>query len=354
MDLDPRALDRAFVLARDQVADGIAPFVILGVATGTGVVRLEAASRSGMPRIGSDAVCLIASITKPMVATTIMQLVAEGRLTLGAPLEAVIPELAIPDAEPVTAWHLMSHTSGMVDIDIEQMIGRGDDVEDVLREAIAADRAAPPGTAFSYTTTTFNLLAEAVARLDGVPFEVALHRRLLDPLGMTSTMFDPRPVLAARMAPIRIGPWDPELPVLDPATDPKMDRFIALQLAGGGLWSSASDLLRFGRAMLRGGELDGVRILPRAQLQLMTREVTGDGLGAAADRLRSRHYALAWGKPGADDPGSRRAFGHGGGSGTRLWIDPEHDLVFVYLTGVWGFDPSPIERVAQAVYAALD
>ena len=96
-----------------------------------------------------------------------------------------------------------------------------------------------------------------------------------------------------------------------------MAAYSSLHLAGGGLWSTASDLVRFGRAMLRGGELDGVRVLGRPLVDLMTREVTVDGLGSMPDRLVDDHYAMGWGKPGAAAAGSPLAFGHGGGSGTR-------------------------------------
>ena len=139
----------------------------------------------------------------------------------------------------------------------------------------------------------------------------------------------------------------------DSAQASSLDAFIGLRMAGGGLWSSAPDLLRFGRAMLRGGELDGARVLPRAHVELMTREVTVNGLGADPDPLLAHHYALGWGRPGVAAPGSRRAFGHGGVSGTDLWIDPEHDLVTVYLTGVWGYPQEPRDAVLNAVYASL-
>ena len=51
--------------------------------------------------------------------------------------------------------------------------------------------------------------------------------------------------------------------------------------------------------------------------------------------LRAEHYAIGWGKPPIASPASPAAFGHGGATGTRLWVDPAHDLVFLYLTGVW-------------------
>ena len=105
--------------------------------------------------------------------------------------------------------------------------------------------------------------------------------------------------------------------------------------------------------MLRGGELDGVRVLGRPVVDLMTREVTRNGLGTMPDRLLDEHYAMGWSKPGPASAGSPLAFGHGGVSGTRLWIDPAHDLVFVYLTGSWGGAGEVIDEVLLAVYGAL-
>ncbi len=109
--------------------------------------------------------------------------------------------------------------------------------------------------------------------------------------------------------------------------------------------------------MLRGGELDGVRVLSPAMVALMTREVTAPvgaagGIGWNANPLAADHYALGWGTPRADTIASPRAFGHGGVSGTRLWIDPAYDLVYVYLTGSWGSPTAPIDAVQAAIYAA--
>jgi CubicO group peptidase (beta-lactamase class C family) len=351
--LDPVALDRAFALARRQVADGTAPFVILGVANAAGTIRLEAASPAGEPRLGADAVCLVASITKPIVATAVMQLVAEGRLALGAPIAAVLPELRRPGTAGIAPWHLLGHTSGLGDVDIEALIERGASAADVLAEGLRLEPRTAPGSAYRYVSVTYDLLAEAVARIDGVPFADALRRRILDPLGMTATTFDPRPALAARMAPVRLAGDATGGAAAPGVRSAEVDAFTNLRLAGGGLWSSAADLLRFGRAMLRGGELDGVRVLPSAHLALMRREVTVGGIGAAADPLLADHYALGWGRPRADTVGSADAFGHGGATGTRLWIDPERDLVFVYLTGHWGFPLEPVDAVMHAVYAAL-
>ena len=144
----------------------------------------------------------------------------------------------------------------------------------------------------------------------------------------------------------RVVPRDQELA--------ELRHLASMALPGAGLWSSAGDLVRLGRAMLRGGELDGACILPPAYVALMTREQTVVGLGDPADPVRAAHHALGWAKPDPrTDPASLAAFGHSVATGTRLWIDPQHDLVVVYLTGAWGFPSARIDGVIQAVYAAL-
>ncbi len=354
--LDPVALDHAFARAALQVEDGTVPFVILGVADSAGLIRLEAVPPRDAPPVGAAAVCLLASITKSIVATAVMRLVQDGRFSLTAPLSTWLPELADAGRPSITAWHVLTHTTGLGDVALERLLVEGGDRAEFLRRTMALPQESAPGSRFRYVTCTFDLLAEAVERSTGTPFEQLLREVVLDPLAMTDTRFDPRPDLVGRMAPVALSGWGttpgPELG--DPATAPLFQRgFLGLRLAGGGLWSTAADLLRFGRAMLRGGELEGSRVLAPAFVDLMTREVTVDGLGATGNRLDDDHYALGWDKPGPASPASPSSFGHGGASGTRLWIDPAHDLVFVYLTGVWGLPSQPIDAVQNAVYAAV-
>lgn len=344
-----RALGEAFELAASQVADGTVPFVTLGVADANGVIRLESFGPVDGPRIGVDAVCLLASVTKPIVATAILREVEAGRIDLTSPLAGSLPELASGGVQPFSAWHVLTHTSGFGDVDIERLLLEGGDRDELLRGALALPQETAPGSAFRYASTTFDVLVEALERRLGRPLEAIVRADVLEPLGMADTSFTPASDAGRTPAPVRV-----DLPGLAgvPAAA-LLQGYTRLRLAGGGLWSTAGDLLRFGRAMLRGGELDGVRILSPAFVDLMTREVTVGGLGAATDVLRAEHYAVGWGKPGVASPASPSAFGHGGATGTRLWIDPAHDLVFVYLSGVWEMPVAPIDAVQGAVYAAL-
>jgi len=349
-----QALDPAFEIARRHVTSGRLPFAILGVANRDGVVRLDAVDSGEGVRIGTNAVCLLASITKPVVATAVMRLAQEGRFSLEAPLNRWLPELDASGVAPFTAWHVLTHTTGFPDIDLVTMLSQGGGRAELHRLSIAAGQATPPGGAFRYASFTFDLLTDALERALDIPFDEVLRVTVLEPLGMTETGFD-MPAPGPLRAPVVYGDLPGSMPRLPGVTDDyAVAAFSSLRLAGGGLWSTAHDLLRFGRAFVRGGELDGVRILGRPLVDLMTREVTVHGLGRSADRLVDEHYAIGWGKPGPTNPGSPAAFGHGGVTGTRLWIDPEHDLVLVFLSGTWaGADPL-MDDVQLAVYGAIE
>jgi len=354
--LDPEALDHAFAIAARRAQSGELPFVILGVANAAGTIRLEAVTAPGGDRrVGADAVCLLASITKPIVATAALRLMAEGALGLRAPLADWLPELRDDTRRTLTAWHVLTHTTGIVEEDVEVMIRAGVDRDGLVARILAQQPASAPGSRYAYMTLPFELLALAMERATGEALPTILERTVLGPLHMADTVFEPRLAQAGRRAPLTIGHWDGTR--LVGSEDPRVaaalaERYTALRLAGGGLWSTAGDLLRFGRAMLRGGELDGERVLAPALVDLATREVTVDGLGRAEDRLQDEHYALGWGRPGLASPASPTAFGHGGLSGTKLWVDPAHDLVFVYLTASWGLPSAVIDEPFFAVYRA--
>ena len=355
--LDPVALDRAFDLAARRVRTGELPSVVMGVANAAGTVRVEALTAPGAERqIGTDAVCLLASITKPIVCTAALRLVQEGRLGLRAPLADWLPELRGDTRRAITPWHVLTHTTGYDEEGVEQLIRDGLDRDGLVARVLALQPAVAPGSRFAYMTLPFELLALAMERAAGEALPAILARTVLDPLGMASTAFDPRAAgLADREAPVSVGLWEGTR--LLGSEDPRVaaglvERYTALRLAGGVLWSTADDLLRFGRMMLRGGELDGARVLAPAFVGLATREVTVDGLGRAADRLEDEHYALGWGKPGPAHVASPAAFGHGGQSGTRLWVDPAHDLVFVYLSASWNLPSAVPDEPLFAVYGA--
>jgi CubicO group peptidase (beta-lactamase class C family) len=350
--LDAERLQRAFDLVAEQVSDGLIPSAILGVADAEGLIRVEAVS--GRDEATTDSIYLLASITKPIVATAVMQLVEQGRLVLSTPVQHVLPQFApaahapgLPGAEAITPWHLLTHTSGMADLDLDLLQRERPDRRRLLEIACTFPLRFVPGTRYEYNTLAFAILGEIIRVLDGRDYPEYLADEILGPLGMTSTAF--AAVESSRAVRAVFPGFPPEFQSLVGAF------YDSMQAPGGGLWGSAWDVLAFGRAMLRGGELDGRRIIGRPFVELMTSDQTADVLEAGDPPLPA-HYGLGWGLPARAGfmPGSPRTFGHGGGTGTRLWIDPDAGLVMVYLTNSWTVGPAVAWAAIAAVYGALD
>ena len=174
--LDPDALDRAFALAARQVEDGTVPFVILGVANSAGLIRLEAVPPQERPA-DRDRCRLPAGVDheadrhRPRSCASSQ----DGRFSLTAPLATWLPELADAGRPPITAWHVLTHTTGLGEVDLEQLLLQGGDRAELLRRTLALPQEAAPGSRFKYVTCTFDLLAEAVERATATPIEQVLR-----------------------------------------------------------------------------------------------------------------------------------------------------------------------------------
>jgi CubicO group peptidase (beta-lactamase class C family) len=349
--LDLRRLQPAFDLVGGQVRSGLIPSAVLAVANAAGPLRVEAFP--GDSRATTDSIYQIASITKPIVATAVMQLVERGLLDLQAPVQRVVPEFiappsgpGLPGAEAVTTWHLLTHTSGVADLDNELLARERPDRAAMLDRVCRTPLSFVPGSRFDYNSLSFALLGEIIRRLDGRDYPDYLRAQILEPLGMADTAFSP----TDRARAVRSA--FPNIPAPLQAFASKY--FDSLQLPGGGLWGTAADLLRFGRAMLGGGRLGDAQVLGSPVLAEMTRDQTV-GLVEPGPPPTMVHYGLGWGLPGLtrQTTASSRAFGHGGATGTRLLIDPDADLVVVYLANRWGAGDEPSLAAVQAVLTAL-
>lgn len=351
--LDPGRLDRAFDLVARQVREGRATYAALAVARGDGLVR--SAAWQGERSLDEPRRSAIASLTKPITATAILQLVEAGLLVLTEPLSTYIPAFDPPGptgsetlAQPITAWHVLTHTAGLSDAP-EDFYLTAPPTRTAQVERLCRDRLRfPPGTAYAYCSDSFYLLADLVERLTGMSWPDYVRERVLEPLEMSATTFDP---FAPGPAPLPLeGNLGPE----DARRDDVLAYFAALAMPGGGLWSTADDVVRFGRAMLGGGTLDGTRVLGRPFVELMTRVHTDD-VRDLIDGQRP-HYGLGWGRPGLrrGSPASASAFGHSGATGSGLLVDPANDLVVVYLRNRWGESMTATDEAVQAVYAALE
>jgi D-alanyl-D-alanine carboxypeptidase len=219
------------------------------------------------------------SVTKPLVATVVLQLVAEGRLSLSDTVGRWLPGI-LPYGDQVTIRQLLGHTSGVPDYVVEPLVQLYTSPQGRFRAwrprelvALVADQPPlfPPGTAWSYSNTGYVLVGLIVEAATGNRLGKELARRILRPLGLRDTFFPVnRPDIPGRSArgySLPLG--QEEGPLLDfTVYNP------SLAWAAGNLTSDLGDLARFFRALLGG------RLLPPRLLAEMTTPVdTGEGIG---------------------------------------------------------------------------
>jgi D-alanyl-D-alanine carboxypeptidase len=213
----------------------------------------------------------VGSITKPFVATVVLQLVGEHKLTLEDTVERWLPGL-VPDGEHISVRQLLNHTSGLFafggDRDFVTQAFQDPLRVWTPREIVTIAAAHPPtfapGTGWSYSDTNYFVLGMIVEAATGNSLAGELHRRIFAPLRLRATSLPTSPGIAGRHA---HGYF---LRPLEDVTDGSP----SVQWAAGALVSNADDLARFFRALLGG------RLLRPDLLQLMKTTVAARQLGA--------------------------------------------------------------------------
>jgi D-alanyl-D-alanine carboxypeptidase len=288
--------------------------VDVGVPGAVVLVRDERGARAGVAgwgdvaakeRFGPDHRFRIGSLTKSYVATVVLQLAAEGVLTLDDSVERWLPGL-VPNGSAITLRQLLNHTSGIWNYtDDQELLAKlvADPLAAWPPEALVAVATShgprfPPGSQWSYSNTGYILLGLVVEKASGTPLNEQLRRRIFEPLALTRTSLPPGPALEPPFAhgyalrgngliptpggrPVDVTAWNP-----------------SWAWAAGGVVSTARDIARFYGALL-GGEL-----LRPAELAAMRTTVpipnsggqSRYGLGLLSVSLRC---GTAWGHTGS-------------------------------------------------------
>jgi uncharacterized protein YbbC (DUF1343 family)/CubicO group peptidase (beta-lactamase class C family) len=324
--LDPDHLRRIDGLIEQGLAEKKMPGCVLCIGRRGKIVWLKAYGQrqvepSAHP-MTVDTVFDLASITKPVAtATSIMLLVERGQLRLGDKVASLIREFAVEGKGAITVQDLLLHTSGLLPDNALSDYDRGP--EEALHRICALKLQAPTGTRFIYSDVNYILLGELVRRVSGQSLSDFTQAHLFQPLEMRESGYLPEGSLRDRAAPTeqRDGKW-----MQGEVHDPR-----AFKLGGvaghAGLFSTASDLAIYAQMMLDGGRLGEKQILSPPTVDLMTRgyRVPGGLRGLGWDKRTG--YSLNRGELLSDS-----AFGHGGFTGTVLWIDPELQLFYIFLS----------------------
>ena len=264
----------------------------------------------------------LASLTKVLGTTTALaQLIESGKVDLTAPVQRYVPDWTGPGKEAVTVRHLLTHTSGLPAFrPYDQLTHDADSVATLIFRT-ELERA--PGDSMVYSDMGAFMMGRVIESVSGQRLDRYLSAHVFTPLRMTETMFNPPRALWKRVAPTEFDSLRGGL-VRGKVHDERA-YYMGGVAAHAGLFSTAADVTRFATMLLRGGAMDGKRVLRSETIRQFT---------AYADSGRSNR-ALGWEKPPAAWAGqlmSSRAFGHTGFTGTSIAIDPELDLYIILLS----------------------
>lgn len=313
----------------DRVRRGEMPSVAIGVLRGEKVLWEEtigwADRDAGIPAT-PETLYPVASVSKSITGTAALVLVGQGKLRLDA---SVGPFLATdwgsessPDS--VTVSHLLGHRSGVPHLWHYEYPDRPETVAEPTR--LVRDNAfaaAPPGRRFLYSNLGYGVLARAIERAGGAPFQRVMEQSLFTPLGMRKTTMD---AWVGDAGTVRGYSGDgTAIPY----------RFRLAPDGGAGFFSTLHDLLQYARF-----HLSGTTTLPRNAAIAST-------LGTAPSK---DHYLRGWGVVRLDSATALISDGEMAGGTAAIVLVPEHELAAVVLCNATG---CPIAETAVAILSSL-
>jgi len=283
------------------------------------------------PAINVDTMYDIASLTKVVVTTTLVEKLVEGDfpspLNLDAPIERYLPEwLKGPQPEwrhKVTVRHLMTHTSGLPPF--KEYWRTSTSKQETLSRIFAEPLEYEPGTKVVYSDLGIILMAEIIQRLTGKPLDVLANDNIFGPLGMKHSMYNPPKAIWPEIAPTE---FDSQLRHRMLQGEVHDENAFAIGGVSGhaGVFSTAGDLAAFCQMLLNGGVYAHQRILKRTTIAEFT----------APQALAQNTRTLGWVVPTEGGSSghyfSSHSYGHTGFTGTTIWIDPDRQLFVVLLT----------------------
>ncbi|HXZ15698.1 MAG TPA: serine hydrolase domain-containing protein [Roseiarcus sp.] len=346
----------------------------------------------------ADAIFRLYSMTKPIVSTALMTFLEEGRIRLVDPVAAYLPAFGrvkvlgsdgglVDPVRPIFVADLLAHTSGLTyhfleDSPVSRMYEKTKlfDAKATLEAAIDDIAEFPlafqPGSRWQYSVG-IDVAARVVEVVSGEPLATVLRKRLIEPLGMVDTAFEVPKEKRARLAAM-YGRPDIALPTttsrvafeawqrgvndrLDVSATHPVDSPATFVRGGHGLFGTTADYFRFAQMLANGGELEGTRVIGRKTLALMHANgispalmpleigglpLPGYGFGLGSRVLMDVAQSAA--------PGSVGEFGWAGAAKTHYWVDPQEQIVGLFMTqSMLSFDLPELDLRALA-YQAID
>ena len=343
-----QCFERACAIMREAVASGECASAVMGIANSRETLRLEAASPAdGSETAKADSIYLLASITKTFFGTAMMQLAEQGRLLLTDTVARHIPEFAVNGKGGVTIWNLLTHTSGLAEEPWMEVWKRQGSQSELITAVIKAWLNFKPGAQYQYCNGSFWILGELITRISGQAYPDYLRSHIYEPLGMRDTGFSFKGAQAERMMPVHT--WQKEGLLSAPHA---VDYYCQVAFGAGGLWSTVPDLIAYGQAHLNALRGCEPALCSTGGTQMMTRWHTR-GINDADGN--PSYDGLGWDLDSGNGfcLGRGNGFGHGSATCSYFWVEPDLDLVFVYVTNMWAYERRASQLALNAVLAEL-
>ncbi|MGC2657883.1 MAG: serine hydrolase domain-containing protein [Bryobacteraceae bacterium] len=319
-----------------------------------------------------DSMFRIASLTKPITCAGIMILVDEGKLAVIDPVEKFLPDFkdikvnscvgrsgygctGVGPGRPINVEDLMTHTSGLP----SDASVHGEPAPSTLAELAALGAKTEllfnPGTKWNYSNVGYNILGRIIEVISQKPYDEFLRERLFEPLGMKDTYFFVPDEKVSRIATLYT---QVEGGLKRSSSQWGTQHGPRIPAPAGGIVSTAEDIFRFNMMMRNKGELEGHRVLSSAAVTLMTTSHTGDMKAGWSPGVGHGYgYEVVRNAEGMFRYNSIGSYVKGGAYRTYEWVDPEKDLVGVFmmqLTNGGGDTADEINSFMEMSAAAIE
>jgi CubicO group peptidase (beta-lactamase class C family) len=291
----------------------------------------------------------MASNTKSVIATGVLLLQQDGKLSVDDPIGKYLPAFANEKCRQITISHLLSHTSGLriKSLFLKPLMEKSNEHPDAPNLVLEVNRfaevgpAEPVGKTYSYNNPGYNTLGALIEVVSGQPLETFLTKRIYSPLGMVDTTNHPPADKLERMAYVYVRKdkkWSVRFKQETRMHTP-------FTRASGGMVSTARDYARFCQVYLDLGLFQESHFLTAASVRLGTGAETRSLYTTEQAAKRNDFYGFGW-KVHRDG-----SFSHGGSEGTFAWVDPQLKIIGLVFTQSPG-GKNPRDQFRQLVSQA--
>ncbi len=315
-----------------------------------------------------DTIFRIYSMTKAVTGVATMMLYEEGKFFLNDPVSKFLPELgkmqvaaeridpltgkrivySVPAEREITIRDLLRHTSGLTytgsrdekgafTYNTAGVLNANITIEEAVKRAAKVPLVHQPGSKWDYSISQ-DVLGRLIEVVSGKTLDQFFAERIFKPLGMVDSGFHVPEEKWERLATLYTPNVDRTIKSYVGPPQDSYKKPATLLSGGGGLVSTTMDYARFCQMLLAGGELDGVRILSRKTVELMSADHLGD-IPRVGQLLPTGYgfgltFAVNRGIGETGAIGSQGEYNWGGAAGTRFWIDPKEEMIGIFMVQI--------------------